>query len=195
MYLIFDTSASKKPMSYDAPLSDTFAWPRMIHISWLMLDAEFKPIEDCNFIIKPDGFTLTDEACKQHTIDAEKANEGEDLNEVLRKFAKAVDEAKYLFAHNLKYNESIVGAEFIRKNILNRLFQADKYCLMHESTYYCKLPGKRGYKWPSLQELHSILFKQGYKPTHNARADVIAAAKCFIRLKQVRALEDIFADD
>lgn len=67
---------------------------------------------------------------------------------------------------------------------------------MQEGTYHCKLRGKRGgYKWPTLQEMHTVLFRQKYSPANNARADVIAASRCFIMLKKVRALEDIFADD
>jgi len=66
---------------------------------------------------------------------------------------------------------------------------------MHESTYFCKLKGKRGYKWPSLQELHTACFKQGFTPSGHARADVIAATRAFIYLKKARAFEDIFFED
>ena len=100
-----------------------------------------------------------------------------------------------MFAHNLQYNEGIVGSEYYRKSMLSPLIAADKYCLMHEGTYYSKLPGKRGYKWPSLQEMHSVIFKQGFTPSNHARADVIAAARCFIFLKKARAFEDIFVED
>lgn len=196
MYLIFDTSALKKPFSYKAPVTDTFSWPRMIHISWITLGEDLKPIKDFNCIIKPTEYTLTEEACEHHGIEMETAQEGDDLVEVLQNFAESIAESQYIFSHNLKYNESIVGAEFVRKKISHRLFQAEKYCIMQEGTYYCKLRGKRGgYKWPSLQEMHAVLFKQKYAPANNARADVIAAARCFIKLKTVRALEDIFIDD
>lgn len=196
MYLIFDTSALKKPLTYKAPVTDTFSWPRMIHISWIMLDENYKPIQDYNCVIKPVEYTLSDEACEHHTIDKEKAQNGDELVEVLHKFSAAIKDAKYIFSHNLSYNQSIVGAEFVRKKISHKLFHADTYCLMQEGTYHCKLRGKGGgYKWPTLQEMHTILFKQKYSPANNARADVIAAARCFIMLKKVRALEDIFADD
>jgi hypothetical protein len=64
---------------------------------------------------------------------------------------------------------------------------------MQESTWYCKLKGKDGrYKWPTLNELHAILFNQKYTPANNARADVIAASRCFIKLMKMGQLEDLF---
>lgn len=66
---------------------------------------------------------------------------------------------------------------------------------MEEGTYYCKIPAKGGgYKYPTLPELHASCFGQTYGPANNARADVIAAARCFIKLKKTGKLEDIFED-
>ena len=194
MYLIFDTSALAQPRSWKAPVTDVFSWPRMLHISWIVLDADLKPIEDYNCLIKPKGFQITESAAEKHHLDIEKVtNSGDDLAQVLTKFSESVDRVEYIFSHNLKFNENIVGAEFIRSGIKHNLFKSEKYCLMQEGTYYCKLPGKRGgYKWPSLQEMHTILFRQKFSPSNNARADVIAASRCFIKLMRVNAFEDIF---
>ncbi len=196
MYLIFDSSANGKPKSYKAPLDDLFNWPRLIHLSWIVLDADLKPKHDFNFLIKPEGFSVTDAAKKQHHLLEENFEEnGEKLKTVLEKFSEDVKACDYVFSHNLNYNEGIVGSEFYRCSMSSPLIAADKYCLMHEGTYYCKIPGKRGYKWPTLQEMHSRVFQQGFTPANNARADVIAATRCFIALKRARAFEDIFFDD
>lgn len=196
MYLIFDSSANGKPRSYKAALDDLFNWPRMLHLSWIVLGEDLKPKGDFDCLIKPNGFTPTADALKQHHLEADALQEkGHELKEVLEQFKEAVNSCEYVFAHNLNYNEGIVGSEFYRCSISSPLISAEKYCLMHEGTYFCKLPGKRGYKWPSLQELHSKVFKQGYTPTNHARADVIAATRCFIGLKQARAFEDIFFDE
>lgn len=196
MYLIFDSSANGKPKSYKAPLDDLFNWPRLIHLSWIILNKELKPLHDYDCLIQAKGFTITEQALKQHHLDPEDLNKkGLDVTEVLEQFTKSVNECQYVFSHNLNYNEGIVGSEYYRASKASPLIAADKYCLMHEGTYYCKIPGKRGYKWPTLQEMHTTIFKQGYTPTNNARADVIAATRCFIALKRARAFEDIFFDD
>ena len=55
---------------------------------------------------------------------------------------------------------------------------------MKETTEHCGLvqPGGRGYKWPTLQELHWELFGHGFAAAHDAGADVAACASCFSEL-------------
>lgn len=197
MYLIFDVSANGKPLSYKASPNDVGNWPRLIHISWIVLGEDLKPIEDYNYLIKPDGFSISEEVAKRHTIELEKAtNEGNDMKSVVKHFCEAVDEAKYIFAHNLNYNENIVAAEFKRAEMDHRLFASERLCLMQEGTFYAKIPNKRGgFKWPSLMELHAAIFKQGYGGANNARADVIAASRCFIAMHRAGAFDDLFEDE
>jgi len=146
-YLIFDCSPIDKPKDYKAPFTDTFAWPRLMHLSWIVLDKDFKPKEDFDCIIDPEGFKLTKTIQKRVKID-------------------------------------------------NPMFRKERICLMQESTYYCKIPNRRGsYKWPSLTELHAICFQQRYAPANNARADVIAAARSFIKLMKIGQLEDLFDEE
>jgi len=194
MYLIFDVSANGKPKDYKASPNDLFNWPRLVHISWIVLDENLKPAKDYNCLIKPDGFSISEKIAKKATIDIEKAkSEGDNLKEVLTHFSKAIDDAKYIFAHNLDFNENIVSAEFKRAEMDHRLLASDRLCLMQEGTFYAKIPNRRGgYKWPTLMELHSAIFKQGYGPVNNARADVIAASRCFIALHRAGAFDDLY---
>lgn len=64
---------------------------------------------------------------------------------------------------------------------------------MEEGTYYCKLKGFGGkYKYPTLPELHATCFSTSYSPPGNARADVIAATRCFIKMMKLGQLDDLF---
>lgn len=38
-----------------------------------------------------------------------------------------------------------------------------------------------GYKWPTLQELHTHMFKRGFTGAHDAMTDVRVLVRCFIR--------------
>lgn len=194
MYLIFDCSAIGNPSSYKAPFSDTFNWPRMIHISWILLDKNYKPIGDFDRIVKPEGFIFTEEIQKKSKIDAEDIeNKAVPLVEILETFNESVKQCEYLFSHNLNFNENVLAAEYIRKGIDILMFKKERHCLMHEGTYFCKIPSKTGgYKWPTLTELHASCFNTSYTPANNARADVIAAARCFIKLMKTNQLEDLF---
>ena len=54
---------------------------------------------------------------------------------------------------------------------------------MQSATDYCQLPGRYGYKWPKLSELHQKLFDKDFDNAHNALADVEAMVKCFFEMK------------
>lgn len=196
-YLIFDCSPIDKPKDYKAPFPDTNAWPRLIHLSWIVLDKDFKPKEDFDCIINPEGFKLIKAIQKRLKIDDDDiVKKGAKLEDILTKFSASVEKVAYVIAHNLKMNESVVAAEYIRSGIDNPMFRTERICLMQESTYFCKIPNRRGsYKWPSLTELHAICFQQRYSPANNARADVIATARCFIKLMKTGQLEDLFDEE
>lgn len=194
MYLIFDVSANGMPKKWNVPYHDVFNWPRMVHISWITLDKEFKPVLDYNCFVNSPGVNLTDDQANKCSIEIKDFEQkGLDIRDVLTEFNNAVQTVEYAFAHNLNFNENTLAAEFYRAGIDHQLFEKERFCLMQESTWFCKLKGKDGkYKWPTLNELHAILFNQKYSPANNARADVIAASRCFIKLMKMGQLDDMF---
>ena len=142
--------------------------------------------ETGDFIIRPEGFTIPEDAAKIHGISTERAlREGVELRAVLREFQEAVGRAECLVAHNLSFDEKIMGAEFLRNKMPDTLPAKKKICTMQSSTNYCALPGPYGYKWPKLTELHCKLFQTGFDEAHNATADIAATVKCFWELKRL----------
>jgi len=107
------------------------------------------------------------------------------LQGVLREFQTAINQAEYLVAHNMSFDEKIIGAEFLRNKMQDSLPAKRKICTMQSATDYCALPGPCGYKWPKLSELHYKLFQTGFKEAHNAAADISATIKCFWELKRL----------
>ncbi|MFZ1704231.1 MAG: hypothetical protein WAT79_07780 [Saprospiraceae bacterium] len=194
MYLIFDSTPINKPKNYQALFSDVQAWPRMVHLSWILLGEDLKPIEDYDCIITPTDYKITPAILKYTQLEeGEIEKRGTALGPVLDQFAESAENAIYIFAHNLNANENIVAAEFVRLKKSINFFKKKRHCLMEEGTYYCKISNKAGgFKWPTLNELHGHCFQKGYSPSNNARADVIAAARCFIKMKKTGMLEDLF---
>ena len=189
MYLFFDTETTGLPRNYKAPVTDTRNWPRMIQIAWVYTDATGNVIDSRSYIIKPEGFKIPHEAAKVHRISTERAlTEGKDLKSVLTEFNELIDETNYLVAHNISFDEKIVGAEFVRKKINTRLHSKPKLCTMDASTEFCKIPGPYGYKWPKLSELHRKLFNEDFEEAHDAAADINATVKCFWELKRIGLL-------
>lgn len=191
MYLFFDVETTGLPRSWKRPVSDTFNWPRMVQIAWLVYNEEKELVDSHNYIIKPEGYEIPEESERVHGISTEKAmEEGADLKEVLTKFSAIINKSEYIIAHNMNFDEKVVGAEFIRKNLKTLLFSSERYCTMQEGTWFCKIPNRKsgGYKWPSLKELHLKLFGEDFKNAHDALADTKACAACFFKLDE---LEDI----
>ncbi len=183
-YLIFDTETTGLPKNWKAPVSKLDNWPRLVQIAWLQCDNSGNVLASSDYIVKPQGFTIPKDAENIHGISTETAmTEGVALKKVLNQFSIAINNSNFLVAHNMSFDEKIVGAEFLREDIKNKLFDISRICTMESSTDYCKLPGKYGYKWPSLSELHYKLFDQYFEEAHNADVDVKACAKCFFKLK------------
>ena len=51
-YLVFDATSVRKITNYKAEHHDINSWPELVHLSWIGLNEECKPVEDHNFIIK-----------------------------------------------------------------------------------------------------------------------------------------------
>lgn len=190
MYLFFDVETTGLPRNWKRPVSDTFNWPRMVQLAWLVYDEQEQLTESHNYIIKPEGYEIPYESERVHGISTERAQaEGGDLKTILTQFSAAIRDAEYIVAHNINFDEKVVGAEFIRKSVNHQLFSSERYCTMQEGTFFCKIPGKYGrYKWPSLMELHNKIFGKGFDNAHDALADTKACAACFFKLVE---LEDI----
>jgi len=186
MYLFFDTETTGLPRNWKAPVTDLNNWPRMIQIAWILCDNKGNRIESDDLIIKPENFKIPLDASRVHGISTEKAiSEGEDLEKVLMKFDKLVEQTDFIVAHNISFDEKIVGAEFLRKDIQSNFGRKRKLCTMQASTNYCKLPGPYGYKWPKLSELHIELFGEDFDEAHDASVDINATEKCFWKMREI----------
>lgn len=116
MFLIYDTETTGLPKDYNAPLTDSENWPRMVQISWQLHDELGKLIEVKNYIVKPEGYEIPYAVVKVHGITTERAmKQGVELNMVLEEFNKALQNTKYVVGHNIEFDNNIIGAEFHRK--------------------------------------------------------------------------------
>jgi len=185
VYLFFDTETTGLPRSWNAPVTALDNWPRLVQLAYMAYDGDGGLIAAVDTIIKPQGFTIPVESSRIHGITTERAlAEGRDLVSVLRDFKALLDPARYLVAHNMSFDEKILGAEFLRNGLPDIPAAKHRICTMHSTTEFCAIPGPRGYKWPKLTELHRKLFNKDFSEAHNAAADIAATAKCFWELKE-----------
>lgn len=184
-YLVFDTETTGLPKNYQAPLDDFANWPRLVQLAWQFYDGDGNLWEEENLIVKPEGFVIPEEVAKIHRISQERAlAEGISLNEALTKFSEAIKRADFLVGHNIDFDQKIVGSEFLRNPVENQLAEAKKICTMKLGVDICRLPGRMGFKWPNLTELHFCLFQENFSDAHDAMIDVRACARCFFEIKK-----------
>ena len=185
MYLFFDTETTGLPKNWKAPISDIDNWPRIVQLAWQYYDEQGSLLAESERIIRPDGFEIPVQASNVHGITTAKAQaEGIELREALLEFADVLSVAENLIAHNIDFDHSVTGAEFIRTNIPLDLFSLNKVDTMKSTTNLLKIPGNYGYKYPNLMELHTFLFQEGFDGAHSALADVQACARSFFELKK-----------
>lgn len=189
MILFFDTETTGIPKNYKAAVTDLKNWPRMVQIAWLVTDENGIEISSAEYIIQPDGYTIPPDAAKIHGITTAIALErGVEITHALDLVAKDIATAKTLIAHNMAFDEKILGAEFLRAGYPNYLDGKPRRCTMQSTTDYCRLPGPYGFKWPTLNELHQKLFRESFIGAHQALVDVRACAKCFFELRKQKVM-------
>lgn len=183
--LIFDTETSGLPTSYKASVSDVRAWPRIVEVAWIILDQDSHPVSSSEFIVRPDGFEITEGASSVHGISTLRAKElGSPLRYVMACLAEDLSDVNQLVAHNLDFDISVVNCEFLRIRMPSLLLTKKTYCTMKTSTALCNISGKYGPKWPKLEELYRFLFNRTFSEAHRAMHDVKATTECYIELKR-----------
>lgn len=192
MFLIFDTETTGLPRDYNAPVSDSDNWPRMVQLAWQLHDDTGKLLSAKNYIVKPEGFDIPIAVANVHGITTERAlKDGKELRFVLEEFLKDVAQTTYNVGHNVEFDINIVGAELYRLAITNNLAEKKLLDTMKSSIDYCAIPGGRGggYKFPTLTDLHTKLFNKGFGDAHDAAYDVDATARCFFELLKLKVIQ------
>ena len=186
MYLFFDTETTGLPRNWRAPVTDLDNWPRLVQLAYILYDESGNKMAEVDHIVRPENFDIPIDAASVHGITTEKANrEGMSLSAVLDEFQTYINQADYLVAHNMNFDEKIVGAEFLRNKMTDSVARKPKICTMQKTTNFCAIEGPFGYKWPKLAELHYKLFNIGFDDGHNAATDIQMTAKCFWELRRL----------
>jgi DNA polymerase III epsilon subunit-like protein len=141
MYLFFDTETTGLPKRRNAPVHDLDNWPRLVQLAFLLYDKRGNKVEGGDYIVKPEGFTIPSEAANIHGISTQKVlKEGQPLITVLLEFEAALKQAKILVAHNMAFDQNVVGAELLRAGFPNYLERLPKICTMRRAANFCAIP-------------------------------------------------------
>lgn len=181
MFCFIDTETSGLfPRGAKYKNLNDFENARIVSICWIISQGD-SIIEQSYYIIKPDGFTISDESIAIHGITNEYARDhGQDLKEILRRFGESIKNVEAVIAHNINFDETIIKSEMHRydlKDVLNVFKSKHKICTMIKGRLFMKVR-----KYPKLEELYKFLYNEDIVNAHNALSDTLHCYKCFIRL-------------
>lgn len=187
-FLVFDTETTGLPPKGADYKTDFEKFPHIVQLSWYF-NGEYH-----DYIIKPEGWTIPEEAAKIHGITTEIALEkGVEMATVLFKFIEHCSEAEKLIGHNIYFDTSTIKANIRREfGLLDPItYDSDVYLdkskridtMMKTIKFVgAKQTGKNTPKFPSLEDLYMKLFGVVFKGAHNALNDVKATKRCYEEL-------------
>lgn len=187
-YLVFDTETTGFP-SKDLP-ADHPNQAHIVQLACVVLDEQYFEVGSFYTLVKPKYWTyITEGASNAHGITKDKCEKyGMDIESVLKVFIELCRDAKFVIAHNLKFDKQMIQIDYTRMLggvPMNTWPQT--ICTMECTTNICQIAPKfkngSTYKWPKLQEAYEFLFKETFSKAHDALADVRATARVFKWLK------------
>lgn len=186
--LVFDTETSGLPVERNGSIYNSFNWPYIIQLSYMIYDSETNELiglED-DYIDIPTNIMMDPESVKIHNITSDKLRTGINIVQALEKFNRHAEKVDLLVGHNVSFDKRMLMVEGIRNKI--RVNITDTYCTMKNSINLCKIEttsrsGEKYFKYPKLSELYIKLFDIEPKNTHNALVDILICLRCFCKME------------
>lgn len=149
---------------------------RIIQLSFMMTDDKFNELELNDFIIKKEGFDITNSVF--HGITNEiSLDKGVDFDIAIDKFYELLKKTTHIVAHNILFDINVIKSELYRRDKYNIIEEIDKkklLCTMTHTKDIIKIKNQYGkYKYPSLKELYFFNFNKDIEQQHNSMYDVI----------------------
>ena len=189
--LFLDSETNGLPTNRYAPFTATECWPRLIQLSWQVVETDsWTVVERYNYFVQTGAVWNTDAERIHRIPESLVAHSGRAPSEVLADLATSIRGVDKIVCHNLAFDKTVVLAE------AQRLYEAGTgvrptaiwskpdLCTMVATKEFCQIPFSdgRGLKFPKLEELYKSLFGLEYDISgadlHNAANDVSCLVTC-----------------
>lgn len=184
-YFIFDTETSDK-FDFSKPADDP-CQGRLASLAAFVLNEDRRIIGAESWYVKPDGWTLSEEAASVNGLTMEFLEEnGYPIEIVLESYLNHIDSGAVLASYGAQFDCKVMRGELRRAGFDDRFKQTKNVCLMRASTNICRIPRKSGggYKWPKLQEACEF-FGIRNLDSHGAIGDALAALQIFLQIYEL----------
>lgn len=201
--LFYDTETTGLP-DFKAP-SDSEHQPHIVQIAAALVDLETKKVfQSIDFIVKPDGWEIPQEASDVHGITDELAemvglNEEACLSSFLSMNMPGLNSSGSIpvlrIGHNISFDDRIIRIAMKRFGMsdafCDKYKKAETSCTMQTAKNILKLPptekmkaaGFNTYKNPNLGECYKFFFDKELDGAHNAMVDVQATIDVYFAIQ------------
>lgn len=180
-------SAPKRKRGEPFPAPSDFASydsARVVSICWLIIDKQTKEVvQQEYYVIKPDGFEISQEATNIHGISTQFAEQfGIPLNVVLERAFAGLQRCESIIAYNVEFDYNVLKSEFLRADMQDAVEEIDnkiQKCAMLMAQSYMRAP-----YFPRLGDAYRYIFRRPIENAHNAIADTINCYRCYVELSK-----------
>lgn len=164
-----------------------FTGSRIVQLGAILQDTDTKrTLAEFNGMVQTGGVPIPEEVVKIHGISNELADaHGFEKDFVDRAFARMIECADVLVAHNIDFDLNIVTNNLpISDGLITTIQQ---YCTMLNSMNLVAIPKSHGggNKWPRLMEAYKYFFNEEFDGAHDAMADVRACRDVYFKLNEL----------
>jgi DNA polymerase-3 subunit alpha len=149
---------------------------RVVQVSMMLCNEEFEEIEFIDFVVKADGFTISNSSFHGITNEISETKGTLFLN-IAEAFSKYLKHVSHIVAHNANFDISIIKSELYRLGLYSIIDEINTKCIlctMKQTKMIVKAQYRNGgIKYPSLAELYSYVFNKNIENAHNSKYDVI----------------------
>ena len=185
MALFLDTETTGLPDTHnlrwgvypDYKKLNKYSNARIVQFSMLITDNKYKFIDVKDYIIKREGFEITNE--EFHGITNDISDDlGVTFNTVaIEIFYENLQKVSHIIAHNVAFDVGVIKSELYRRKLQYIIDEIDKktlLCTMKHMKPILKIINQYGnYKNPSLNEIYKFNFNKDIENAHNSLYDVL----------------------
>lgn len=189
--LFFDAEATG--LVYRNRPSNDPSQPHIVQLAALLTDDCGKEISSMSVIVKPDGWSIPEQASNVHGITTDMADKyGIPIKDALNLFTALLNKSDEVIGHNVDFDMLVTEAEMHRAELsVEDCWPGSGYgfCTMRKSVDIRKIPhpgGWKGYKWPKLSEAYKHFFDKELEGAHDAMVDVRACAEVYFEIMKHR---------
>lgn len=153
---------------------------RIVSICWLVCQHD-KIVEQGYYIIKPNGFEISEESIKIHGITQDEADKyGVSIEFALSKLELVINNCSAIVAHNIMFDINVILSECFRlskQSMIDKMLKKHHKCTMLKGKDFMDVK-----KYPRLGELYKYLYNEELENAHNALADTVCCFKCYLKM-------------